>query len=246
MFAKTIIDSDAFLDMPLSTQALYFHLAMRADDEGFVNNPKRIIRTINADEDSLRLLIAKQFVIPFESGIVVIRHWRVHNYIQSDRRKDTNYIAERAMLTQEKSGAYKLDTRCIQDVRKTDTQYSIGKYSIDKDSIVESICADAQTPALKTVKKFVPPTAEEVTAYCQETEKPIDVEAFINYYTSNGWKVGRNDMKDWKATVRQWRRRDEENGKVYQPKEKPSYDLQDYNEMTMAMYKDLEEKNGER
>lgn len=143
MFAKTIIDSDAFLDMPLSTQALYFHLSMRADDEGFVNNPKKIARMIGADEDSLKLLIMKKFIIPFESGVVVIKHWRMHNYIQKDRYKPTAYQEERQLLTVKENGAYTeisgsvytLDTKCIQDVSGMDTQDSIGKDSIGKDNI---------------------------------------------------------------------------------------------------------------
>ena len=84
MFAKTIIDSDSFLDMPLSTQALYFHLSMRADDDGFLNNSKKIQRMVGCSDDDLKLLIAKRFIIPFESGVVVIKHWRIHNYIRSD------------------------------------------------------------------------------------------------------------------------------------------------------------------
>ena len=83
MFSKTIIDSDAFLDMPLSTQSLYFHLSMRADDDGFINNPKKIQRMIGCADDDLKLLIAKNFIIPFESGIVVIKHWKIHNYIRN-------------------------------------------------------------------------------------------------------------------------------------------------------------------
>lgn len=98
MFAKTIIDSDTFLDMPLSTQALYFHLSMRADDDGFINNPRKIQRSIGATDDDLKLLIAKQFTIPFESGVVVIKHWRLHNYIQKDRYKPTIYQDEKAQL----------------------------------------------------------------------------------------------------------------------------------------------------
>jgi hypothetical protein len=89
MFAKTIIDSDAFLEMPQSTQLLYFHLAMRADDDGFVNNIKSIMRNIGCKEDDAKVLIAKRFIIPFESGVVVIKHWRIHNYIQKDRYKQT-------------------------------------------------------------------------------------------------------------------------------------------------------------
>ena len=99
MFAKSIIDSDMFLDMPLSAQALYFHLSMRADDDGFINNPKRVQRMIGANDDDFKLLIAKQFIIPFDSGIVVIKHWRIHNYIRSDRYKPTIYSDERAALS---------------------------------------------------------------------------------------------------------------------------------------------------
>lgn len=136
MFAKTIIDSDKFLDMPLSTQALYFHLSMRADDEGFISNPKKIMRMIGSDEDSMKLLIAKQFIIPFESGIVVIKHWKIHNYIQSDRFKETICTEERKQLGYAENREYvKLDTECIHDVSSLETQYSIGKNSIDKISI---------------------------------------------------------------------------------------------------------------
>ncbi len=108
MFAKTIIDSDAFLDMPLTTQALYFHLNMRADDDGFVNNPKKIQRMIGASQDDLTLLVTKKFIIPFESGIVVIKHWKIHNYIRGDRKKETVYPDEMALLETKGNGAYTL------------------------------------------------------------------------------------------------------------------------------------------
>ena len=133
MFAKTIIDSDAFLDMPLSAQALYFHLSMRADDDGFVNNPKKIQRMAGAADDDLKLLTAKRFLLPFDTGVVVIKHWRIHNYIQKDRYKPTVYKEEKAMLSIKENGAYTLDTECIQDVSKTDTQVRLGKVSLGKD-----------------------------------------------------------------------------------------------------------------
>lgn len=136
MFAKTIIDSDAFLDMPHSTQLLYFHLSMRADDEGFINNPKSIMRNVGCKDDDIKLLIAKKFIIPFDSGIVVIKHWRIHNYIQKDRFVETKYKEERATLALDENKAYTTSkTPCIQNVSITDTQYSIGKDSIGKDSI---------------------------------------------------------------------------------------------------------------
>lgn len=137
MFAKTVIDSDAFLDMPLSTQALYFHLSMRADDDGFINNPKKIQRTIGCSDDDIKLLIAKRFIIPFESGIVVIKHWKIHNYIQKDRYKPTIYKEERASLLLKENNAYTelgtMDTECIQDASVVDTQVSLGKDRLGKD-----------------------------------------------------------------------------------------------------------------
>lgn len=110
MISKRIADSDAFLDMPLSAQALYFHLCMRADDDGFVNGARRIQRMVGAAEDDARLLIAKGFLISFPSGVVVIKHWKLHNYIPKDRHKPTAYQEELATLNVKKNGAYTLKT----------------------------------------------------------------------------------------------------------------------------------------
>lgn len=142
MFAKTIIDSDTFLDMSLSTQALYFHLSMRADDDGFINNPKKIQRMIGASEDDLKLLIAKNFIIPFETGIVVIKHWKIHNFIRSDRYKPS-ILEEKKLVKLDNHLVYQpvdnMDTNGIptdnQTVYQMDTQDSIGKDSIGKNSI---------------------------------------------------------------------------------------------------------------
>ena len=150
MFTQKIIDSDAFLDMPLSTQALYFHLNMRADDDGFVNNPKRIQRTIGASEDDLKLLFAKRFVIGFESGVLVIKHWRMHNTLRKDRYNPTQYQEEYALLDVKDNNAYTerlpelpepagetTATTWQPSGNQLATQYSIGKDSIDKVSIEE-------------------------------------------------------------------------------------------------------------
>ena len=140
MFAKTIIDSDMFIDMPMSARLLYYDLAMRADDDGFVNSPKKIMRFVGASMDDMNVLIAKQFIIPFESGVVVIKHWKIHNYIQKDRYKATSYQAEKESLTL-KNGTYfiddlpdvsNLDTECIQDVYSLDTQDRLGKDRLGK------------------------------------------------------------------------------------------------------------------
>ena len=193
MFAKTIIDSDAFLDMPLSTQALYFHLSMRADDEGFLNNPKKIMRMVGASEDDMKVLLSKRFVLAFDTGVVVIKHWRIHNYIAKDRFKETVYQEERAQLEIKDNGAYTLDTGCIQDVYSSETQVRLGKDSIGKDRIGN---------------RFTKPTVEEISAYCLERGNNINPQKFYDYYESVGWKVGKNPMKNWQACIRTWEQKE--------------------------------------
>ena len=127
MFSLSIIDTDLFLDMPLSTQSLYFHLSMRADDDGFIGNPRKIQRMIGSSDDDLKLLTAKQFIIPFESGVCVIKHWRVHNYIQADRYTPTFHKLEKSTLVEENKTYEIMDTKCIQNVSTTDTQVRLGK-----------------------------------------------------------------------------------------------------------------------
>ena len=151
MFAKTIIDSDAFLDMPQSSQLLYFHLSMRADDEGFINNPRAIMRNVRCTEEDILQLINKKFIIPFDNGIVVIKHWKIHNYIRNDRFKETKYLEEKATIFLDENKAYtqnksKAVATCIQSAcemaafgiptdNQMDTQVRIGKDSIVKNSV---------------------------------------------------------------------------------------------------------------
>lgn len=203
MFAKTIIDSDAFLEMSASAQSLYFHLGMRADDDGFVNNPRKIQRMVGSADDDLKILLAKRFIIGFASGVIVIKHWKIHNYIQRDRYKATLYQDEKALLNTKENRGYtekfnatndvsKMDTECVQDVSKVDTQVRLGKVSQDKVSVDEGAKAPAR------------PTLDDVSAYCKERKNEVDAQRWFDYYSSNGWKVGKNTMKDWKASVRTW------------------------------------------
>lgn len=146
MFAKTIIDSDAFIDMPVTARLLYYDLGMRADDDGFVNAPKKIMRMVGASEDDMRILIARKFIIPFESGVVVIKHWRINNYLRSDRYKETTYKDEKKELTILENGAYRMSgiPGGIPQTEERYTQNSIGKDSIDKSILIdskESICS---------------------------------------------------------------------------------------------------------
>lgn len=194
MFAKTIIDSDAFLDMPLSTQALYFHLSMRADDEGFINNPKKIQRVVGATEDDLKLLMAKNFIISFESGVVVIKHWRLHNYLQNDRIKPTVYTDERNKLTLKPNKVYTLEnTECIQNGYNSYTQDSIEERSIEEISIERG---EGNTPSLEEIKRYI-----------EENNYKVNAERFFDYYESQGWrKSNGQNIRDWKAAVRSWTR----------------------------------------
>ena len=219
MFAKVIIDSDAFLDMPLSAQALYFHLSMRADDEGFVGNPKKIQRMIGASDDDCKLLVMKRFILVFDSGIIVIKHWKIHNYIQADRFKPTTYVEEKSTLMLDQKKAY---TECIQNGYTPDTQVSIGKDSIElgKESI--EVCAESSAD---TPKRFRKPTLEEVSAYCKERKNNVNPQRFIDFYTSKGWKVGKEPMKDWKACVRTWEQ--DEKGKPKKGANPSKYDRED-------------------
>ena len=212
MFAKTIVTSDAFLDMPPSARCLYFLLAMMADDDGFVNAPNSIMRQAGATLDDMKLLITKRFVLTFASGVIVIKHWKIHNLIQKDRYKETTYLEEKAMLTLDDKNAYtEADSivypECIQPVSNMDTQVRVGKVSTGKDSVGKDIEEDASPPPPRP-KRFIPPTVDEVREYCQERGNRVDPQRFVDYYSSNGWMVGKTKMKDWKAAVRTWEQRE--------------------------------------
>mgnify|MGYP000851348616 FL=1 len=137
MFSRKITETDRFLEMPLSSQALYFHLNMGADDEGFIDKAKTIQRTIGASDDDMKLLIAKGFLIPFDNGVVVIRHWRIHNYIRSDRFQSTLYQSEKAQLEFDKSKTADLKPleNVIPNGYQMETQVRLSKGSLDKDSL---------------------------------------------------------------------------------------------------------------
>lgn len=208
MFAKSIIDSDAFLDMPLSTQALYFHFSMRADDDGFVNNPSKIMRMINGTKNDLDLLILKGFIIPFEIGVCVIKHWRIHNYLRSDRYKPTVYQDEKAALNINESGLYILG---IPNGNQTDTEclplVDAGKDRLDKDRLDKNRIGNSdgrQAASHTPSSRFQKPTLSEVETYCFERGNNIDAKYFMDFYESKGWVVGKSPMKDWRAAVRTW------------------------------------------
>ena len=205
MFSKTITNSDPFLDMPVSCQNLYFHLGMNADDDGFVQ-VKSVMKQIGSNDDDLRILLVKGFLIRFGDGVIVITAWKVNNEIRGDRYKPTYYQEHMNLLKIEANRCYSLTPDIINNntlVVPNDNQITTkcvplvdtGKDSIGKDSN-------------KRREKFTPPTLEEIATFCNENSVIINIEYFLDYYNSNGWMVGKNKMKDWKSTVRNWSRRD--------------------------------------
>lgn len=231
MFSKTIIDSDAFLEMQQSAQLLYFHLSMRADDDGFINKPKTIMRMVGCKDDDLRILVSRKFIIPFDTGVVVIKHWKIHNYIAKDRYHETNYKEEMAMLSLDENKAYTLNdsslyTDCIQVVDKMETQVRLGKDRLGKDS---------------NSSRFTPPTPEEIKAYCIERQNSVDYERFYDFYSSKGWMVGKNKMKDWKAAVRTWEKGNKQTSSST-PKTTNRFNNFDQRDYTKQDYEDLESK----
>lgn len=210
MFAKTIIDSDAFLDMPQSSQLLYFHLSMRADDDGFINNPKAIMRNAKCNDDDIKLLIAKKFIIPFESGVVVIKHWKIHNYIAKDRYKETKYKNEKATLTLDENNSY---TQCIQTVYGMDTQVRLGQDSLGEESIEDIDDSDKpeSTPKRSKPVKHKHGEYNNVLLTDDELDKLKSeysdwqerIERLSSYVASTG-----KSYKSHYATIRNWARKD--------------------------------------
>lgn len=212
MFAKTIIDSDAFLDMPLSSQALYFHLSMRADDDGFINNPKKIQRMVGSSEDDLKLLIAKRFIIAFESGVIVIKHWKIHNYIQKDRYKPTLYQEEKSILTNKNNNSYIVETDCIHDGYSLETQVRLGKDRLElgKDRKDITPSQPKATPARHKYGEY-----KNVLLSDQELEKlksefPSDWQKRIENVSEYCATSGRT-YKNYLAVIRKWAKKDNSN-----------------------------------
>lgn len=209
MYSKDITDSDAFIEMSSAAQALYFHLNQGADDDGFNNQIQIAMIKAHASTDDLKILMAKSFVIRFESGVIVIKHWRMHNTLRKDRYTPTNYQEELKQLGIKDNGAYALGCQVVANGLPN------GCPSIDKDSVVESSVVEESiedAPDInvghKPSKRFTPPTVEQVQEYCWERDNCVDPQRFVDYYTSNGWMVGKNKMKDWKAAVRTWEQKE--------------------------------------
>ena len=212
MFAKTIIDSDAFLDMPLSSQALYFHLSMRADDDGFINNPKKIQRMVGSSEDDLKLLIAKRFIIAFESGVIVIKHWKIHNYIQKDRYKPTMYQDEKSMLIDKNNKSYTVEAECIHDGYSLETQVRLGKdrLEIGKDRKDITPSQPKATPARHKYGEYKNVLLSDKELEKLKSEFPSDWQKRIENVSEYCATSGRT-YKNYLAVIRKWAKKDNSN-----------------------------------
>ena len=224
MFAKTIITSDAFLDMPATARCLYFTLAMFADDDGFVNNPKGILRSCGCSTDDMNILVAKKFILLFEDGVIVIKHWRIHNLIRQDRYIQTNYEGHKRMLELDENNAYRfkeknkfgipsdnqVTTNGIPSDNQVTTQYNISKYNINNNKYI----CDSKVTKNNLNVNFIKPTIEEINQYCIEKCYNIDAEKFYNFYEAKGWMIGKNKMKNWKSALTVWNRSNVNNNEV--------------------------------
>ena len=232
MFAKCIVNSDVFLDLSLSAQALYFHLCMEADDYGFVGNPKRVQRFIGASNDDMSALLEKRYLLSFESGVVVIKHWFTNNFIRSDRIKETTYIEEYNMLTLDEKKAYTEKAKkhlkkpnVIPNGNQTTTkgQPRLDKIRLDKIRL-EREGAHTREPEIEkniendvlneNIDNFASdldclsgiPTLQEIKDFITLKEYPIDPEYFYNYYMAQGWKRNGQPIENWQALATQWGR----------------------------------------
>ncbi len=238
MFANSVVDSDRFLEMPISSQALYFHLGMKADDDGFVSSPKKIARVLRCSDDDLKMLIAKNYIIPFDSGVVVITDWNINNKLRADRRKKTICINERALLAQDKSGRYllggeELAVSCqSNDGQQADeSPRSIEECNIEKNSLLERECS-ADAPAREQSKAYgeynrVHLTDLDYSGLVKEFGEDL-LKAYIkrvDLYCQSKNK----EYSDYCAVIRAWIKEDR-NKPGFDEHRKPSYDIDEWSE----------------
>lgn len=201
MFSKDITENDAFLEMPLSSQALYFHLGMQADDDGFVS-PNRIMRMIGCQSDDLKILITKKFVLSFPDGVVVIKHWKINNYLRPDRYKETTYIDKKELLTLKNNDSYTWSTIGIPD---DIPQVDAGKDRIGKDRIGKVSIDTPQFSFFGEYKKVKLTESQFANLTESLGESPVNVLIIeLDQYIAS---KGKDPYKDHSAVIKQWYRR---------------------------------------
>lgn len=207
MFSLDVVDTDTFLDMPASTQALYFHLGMRADDDGFVASPRKITTMVNCSNDDLKLLLSKGFIIPFDSGVCLVRDWKINNNIRTDRYKPTQYLTERNTVETTENGAY------ILYGIPNDNQMSYQRYTqvrLGKDRLGKDRESKAQAPALPLDKYgqygWVKLSKEQYSSLVKDFGE-AETKRCIAYVDESAQATGnKNKWKDWNLVVRKCHR----------------------------------------
>ena len=196
MMTKKVTDDDAFMALSSSAQALYLHLYMSADDDGFSKQVAISMFRAHASVQDLQALLEARYIYQFENGVIVIMHWRMANALRKDRYTKTVFQNEMQKLQLDENGQYHMVANGLPDGCQ---MVAADKNRIEENRIDNSI-------SVKPPKRFTPPTREEVAAYCTERGNKVDPDRFVDFYTSKGWMVGKSPMKDWKAAVRGWER----------------------------------------
>lgn len=197
-----IVDSDAFLDMPLSSQCLYFHLNMRADDDGFIDNPKRVMKIVGASQDDLKLLIAKRFILAFESGVMVIKHWRMHNTLSQSRYHSTQYLDEKSMLKLKENGSYSLENGMeINDEKLIEMSKRQCRRTIDEQKTNADIDIDIELDLIKYIVEYLNKTCETKYRYTTvNTQKHIRARLKDGYVFEDFKTVIDKKYEEWNGT----------------------------------------------
>jgi DnaD/phage-associated family protein len=192
MFSLDIIDTDLFMEMPQTSRLLYYELCMRADDDGFVGSPKKIQKMVGCSEDDFKVLISKQFIIPFDTGIVVIKHWKIHNYLRSDRYKETIYTSEKKLLSQDENGMYTIG---IPNGYQMDTQDRLGKDRLGKDRIDNIVVCYEQNIGVMN-----PAAAELIFSYLDDFQEEMIIQAIKIASQKNKKNASyiNGILRDWK------------------------------------------------
>ena len=203
MFTKKVTDDDNFMALSSSAQALYLHLSMSADDDGFCNQVSISMFKAHASIQDLQALLEKRYIYQFDNGVIVIKHWRMANALRKDRYTPTAFKEELSFLGIKDNGAYTWLPDGCQMVAERLPQDSIGKDSIELDK--DNIYIEPAEPEKKKTKRFVPPTLEEVQAYCLERKNNVDAKQFYDYFTVAEWYDSKGQkVKSWKQKIITW------------------------------------------
>ena len=214
MITKLVTDDDHFLNLSSSAQALYLHLNMSADDDGFCNQISASMFKAHASVEDLEALLRNRYIYQFENGVIVIKHWRMANALRKDRYTPTAFQEELAKLQLKDNGSYTLVADWLPDGCQ---MVATDKNRLDKNRLLKDIVASDEPKTTKT-KRFVKPTIQEIKDYINEKNYNVDAERFFNYYESNGWRVGKNPMKSWKAALATWNSNESPKPKKDSPK----------------------------